>query len=103
MFNFKEKITGQSADNGTKNIEIMVPLKYFSNFWKNTEMPLISFKVSVILTWPANYVIVSTSAANHGSISDTKLYVIIEILSTQENVKLIDPLKSGFKVTINRN
>ena len=103
MFNFKEKITAQSADNGTKNIEIMVPLKYFSNFWKNTEMPLISFKVSVILTWPANYVIVSTSATNHDSISDIKLYVTIETLSTQENVKLTDQLKSGSKVTINRN
>ena len=27
-FNFKVKITGQSGDDGTKNVEIMVPLKY---------------------------------------------------------------------------
>ena len=26
-FNFKEKITGQTDDNSTKNVEIMVPLK----------------------------------------------------------------------------
>ena len=32
-FNFKVKITGQTADDGTKNVEIMVPLKYLSNFW----------------------------------------------------------------------
>ena len=29
---FKVKITGQTGDNGTKNVEIMVPLKYLSNF-----------------------------------------------------------------------
>ena len=30
-FNFKAKITGQTGNNGTKNVEIMVPLKYLSN------------------------------------------------------------------------
>ena len=33
-FNFKAKITGQTGDDGTKDVEIMVPLKYFSNFWR---------------------------------------------------------------------
>ena len=36
-FNFKAKITGQTENNGTKDVEIMVPLKYFKlyleNFW----------------------------------------------------------------------
>ena len=31
-FNFKNKITGQTNDNGIINIEIMVPLKYLGNF-----------------------------------------------------------------------
>ena len=31
-FNFKTKITGQTNNNGIINIEIMVPLKYLSNF-----------------------------------------------------------------------
>ena len=32
-FSFKTKITGQTGNNGRKyNVEIMVPLKYFSNF-----------------------------------------------------------------------
>ena len=30
-FNFKAKITGQTGNNGTKDVEIMVPLKYLSN------------------------------------------------------------------------
>ena len=51
-FNFKTKITGQTADNNTDgniagrvNIEIMVPLKYFSNFWRTLEMPLINCEI----------------------------------------------------------
>ena len=30
--NFKVKMTGQTRDDGTKNVEIMVPIKYLSNF-----------------------------------------------------------------------
>ena len=37
-FNFKAKITGQTGIDGTKNVEIMVPLKYLSNFWRTLEM-----------------------------------------------------------------
>ena len=41
-FNFKAKMAGQTGDNGTKIVEIMVPLKYLSNFWKTLEVPLIN-------------------------------------------------------------
>ena len=34
-FKFKAKITGQTGNNGTKDGEIIVPLKYLSNFWRN--------------------------------------------------------------------
>ena len=63
-FNFEVKITDQTGDDGTKNVEIMVPLKYLSNFWRTFEMPLINFEVNLILTWSENYVIVSTNVAN---------------------------------------
>ena len=33
-FKFKAKITGQTGDDGTKDVELMVPLKYLSNFWR---------------------------------------------------------------------
>ena len=55
-FNLKTKTTGQTADNnnsnipGRKDVEIMVPLKYLSNFWRTLEMPLINCKVELILT-----------------------------------------------------
>ena len=35
-FNFKVKMTGQTGDDGTKYVEIMVPLKYLSNFLENS-------------------------------------------------------------------
>ena len=37
------------------------------------------------------------------AIADTKVYVPVVILSTQDNVKLLQQLKSGFKRTINLN
>ena len=37
------------------------------------------------------------------TITDTKLYVSVVILSTQDNGKLLQQLKSGFKRTINWN
>ena len=60
-FNFKTKITGQTDNNGRiDNVEIMVPLKYLSNFWRTLEMPLINTEVNLILTWTAECVIVYT-------------------------------------------
>ena len=57
-FNFKAKITGQTINNGIINVEILVPLKYISNFWRTLEMPLINCEVELILNWSANCVIV---------------------------------------------
>ena len=50
-FKSKIKITGKTPAAGNeKNVEIMVPLKYLSNFWRTLEMPLINCKVNLILT-----------------------------------------------------
>ena len=53
-FNFKVKMTGQTGYNGTKNIEIMVLLKYLSNFWRTLEMPLINCEINLFLAWSTN-------------------------------------------------
>ena len=66
-FNFKVRMTGQTGDNGTKNVEIMVPLKSLSNFWRTLEMPLIKCEIKLILTWSTNCVIVSTNVANQNA------------------------------------
>ena len=41
--------------------------------------------------------------ATVSAITDTKLYVPVVTLSTQDNAKLLEQLKSGFKRTINWN
>ena len=68
----------------------MVPLKYLSNFQTTLEMPLINCEANLILTWSSNCVIVSTNVANQNAtfaIKDTKLYVPVVTLSTQDNAK----------------
>ena len=84
-FNFKAKMTGQTGNDRTKDVEIMVPLKYLSNLWRTLEMSLINCEINLILTWSANCVIVCTDVANQNAafeITDTKLYVPVVTLST---------------------
>ena len=51
-FKSKVKITGKTPTAGnTKDVQIIVPLKYFSNFWRAFEMPLINCEVNLILIW----------------------------------------------------
>ena len=103
-FNFKLKMTGQTGDDGTKNVEIMVPIKYLSNFRRTLEMPLINCEVNLILTWSQKCVIVSTDDAGQNAIfaiTDTKLYVPVVTLSTQDNATLLQQFKSRFKRIIN--
>ena len=49
-FKCKIKITGNTTTDGkTKDVEIILPLKYLSNFWKTLEMNLINCEVNPIL------------------------------------------------------
>ena len=97
-FKFKLKITGKTpANDNEKDVEIMVPLKYLSNFWRTLEMPLINCEVNLILI----SVITNSIGAGTFEITDTKLYVPVVTLSTKENAKLLQQLKSGFKRVIN--
>ena len=105
-FNFKVKFTGRTGNNGTKDVEIMIPLKYLSNFWRTLEMPLINCEVTLILTWLPTCVLVATGVQNQNAtfaITGTKLYVPVVTLSTQENTKFLQQLKSSFKRVINWN
>ena len=86
--------------------EIIVPLKYISNFWRTFEVPLINCEVNLILTWSANCVLIYTNVANQNptfEITETKLYVSVVTLSTQDSTKLLKQLKSGFERTISWN
>ena len=81
----------------------MVPLNYLTNFWRTLKMPLINCEVNLILTWSSTCVITNSTNARRFSITDTKLYVPVITLSTQDNSKLLQQLKSGFKRVINWN
>ena len=99
-FKTKEQITGETGDDGTKNVEIMIPLKYLSNSWRTLEIPLNNCGINLGLNWSQKCVIVAIHVANQGatfSITDTKLYIPVLSLSAQDNTKLLEKLKSDFK------
>ena len=136
-FNFKSHITGKTSnpneENGDsteqrnrktkKRLEIVVPLKYLSNFWRTLDMSLINCEVSLTLTWSENCLLTDittqTTRAAQGDnparpaihaptsatfkITDTKLYVPVVTFSTKDDNNFLEQLKSGFKRTIKRN
>ena len=78
------------------NVKIAVPLKYLSNFWRSSEMPLINCKIHLELNKSKDCVM-STIANTKFKITNTKLYVQIVTLSSKDNVKLVKLLQEGFK------
>ena len=81
-------MTGQTGDDETKNVEIIVPIAYLSVLWRILELPLINSEMTLILTWSANCVIVASNDANQNAtfaITDTEYYVPVVTLSTQDN------------------
>ena len=91
LFKFRQKITGSTGNDGTKAVQIIIPLKYLNDFLRTLEMPLINCEVNLILTWLANRVI-SNAAQNQDAtfvITHTKIYVPVVTLSTQDNAKLL--------------
>ena len=75
-FKSKIKITGKTPAAGNeKDLEVMVPLKYLSNFWRTLEMPLINCEVNLILTWSLTCVITDSTGAGTFEITDAKLDV----------------------------
>ena len=84
-------------------------------------MPLINCEINLILTWSENCVLTSKATRDAGpdrdpavaaidnptnatfQITDTKLYVPVVTLSKENDIKLLEQLKSGFKRTIKWN
>ena len=62
-FKFNQQITEQTENCDTKNVEITVPLKYLSNFWRTLEIPLINCEISFQLKWSKDCFLVSVDAA----------------------------------------
>ena len=94
-----------------RNLIIVVPLKYISNFFRSPEMPLINCKIKLNLTWKKECVLstdndaaaaTDADAANNPVfiINDTKLYVPVVTLSKEDNKDFIDQQNKGFQRSI---
>ena len=94
---FKYKSSLITNRNGVK---IAVPLKYLSNFWRSSEIPLINCKVELSLTWNENYILTSLAGNSTFAITDAKRYVPVATLSIEDNAKLTKLLNKGFKRSV---
>ena len=84
-----KRVLKQQYDDGNKEgVEIAVPLKYLSNFWRTLEIPLINCELNLIFTWSSTCVITNSKDVGTFAITDTKLYVRVVTLSTPDNSKL---------------
>ena len=91
---------------GKNETEVVIPLKHLRNFWKSLNIPILNCEVELILTWSINCALADMKPANHPlvelsfKITDTKLYVPVVTLSKENDTKLLEKLKLGFKRTI---
>ena len=121
-FKYKANITGKTANDGNrKGVKFSVPLKHVSSFRTTLNKPLIKCEVHLTLAWSKNFII--TDETTHDvdpntdspvpkvrapigatfKITDTKLYVPVVTLSSKDDRKLLQQLKTGFKRTIKWN
>ena len=99
--NRKNGVIKNSGNNCTKYVKKIVSFKYLSNSWKTLEMSLSKYEINIILIGYANCLIIGIPTTF--TITDTKLFVPLVILSTQDNEKLLQQFKSGFEETLNWN
>ena len=66
-------------------------------------MPLINCEINPIPNWSEDCVITTATGKTKFAIKDKKLYVPVVTLSTQDSAKVLEQLKSGFKITIKWN
>ena len=64
---------------------------------------LIKCEINLILTCSESCVISSATRKTKSAITDTKLYAPVVTLSNQDNAKLLEKLRFGFKRIINWN
>ena len=112
-YNVAEGAAGHSSNRvGKQDVELAIPLKYLSNFWRALNIPLISCEVFLELKRNKNCVITSleqkqvdagpavvngTTTGATLAINDCKLYVPVVTLSKDDEIKLLTNLKSGFR------
>ena len=107
-FKYSTSIVGktQKDNDSLTNAKVVTPLKHLDNFWRALNIPLINCEVKLILTWSKNFVladmavnadanpeIVAPSGATFNT-KETKLYVPVVTLSKENDIKLLEQLKT---------
>ena len=90
---YKIKLLGNPVLVGAiakRNVKVVVPLKYLSNFFRSLEMPLINCKIKLNLTWKKEWVLSIDAGEAVFIINDTKLYVPVVTLSKEHNKDFIE-------------
>ena len=102
-FKYKVSLLGNPvvANNiARRNVKVVVPLKYLSNFCRSLEMPLINCKVKLNLTWKKECVLSNDAGNAVFIINDTKMYVPVVCLSKEDNKDFIEQQSKGFQISI---
>ena len=103
-FKYKSNLLEDSTADGDnrvfKSAQIVVPLKYQSNFLRSLEMPLIYCKIHLELNWTKDCVLSDIAGATTFRIRSTKLYVPIVTFSTEDSATLTKQLTEGFKRSV---
>ena len=102
-FKYKVELLGDPVHAGgiaRRNVKVVVPLKYLSNFFRSLEMPLINCKIKLNLTWKKECVLSNRDGAAVFIINDTKMYVPVVTLSKEDNKDFIEQQNKGFQRSI---
>ena len=88
------------------NVAVTFPPKYLSNLWRFLDLPLINCEIELGLSWPKNCELTEHHNDITGvnvMVTSTKLYVPVVMLSIHDNMKFLENIKQGFKITISWN
>ena len=124
-FKYQTSITGNTyngndnADRADKNkTEIVIPLKYLSNWCRTLNIPLINCEVELVWTWSKNCVLDDMTVRAAGNNNDLPAIVTptgLELYKNRHKIarsschfvkrkwQLLEQLKSGFKRTVKWN
>ena len=118
-FKYKTNTVGKTPEDNDSltNSKVVISVKHSSNFWKTLNISLINCEVELILNCSKNCVLANmTTRDTEGDnpeivapsdttfkITNTKLQVPVVTLSKENDTKLLEQLKSGFKRTIKWN
>ena len=80
-----------------KNIKMVVPLKYISNFFRNLELSLINTKLFMELNWTKYSVLCNQNQNSILQITKCELYTPAVTLNTENDNQLSELLSKGFE------